>query len=386
MRQGSSLGVLRLVAVLGLGATLFLSGCGSEFFTPVNNNPTGSGTTSYVYVTNAGGTLAEYSLVSGVLTALSGSPVSLPLAPTSIVIAPNNAFLYIGTATGIFMYTIGSDGTLTEGNSNTVVYLNQNGYTVSSMVVDPTSSWLIVAYQNQTEVDAIPISATTGLPTSTTAFTVSTSFNTLAPQLAISKANNNVFVALGSGGTEAFGFSPSSTSKTPWGSSVSIPLKTANTADTAVAVDPTSAYLYVTEADISGNNGVGSLRLIKISALTTDLSDYPTGVAPSAVLADLSGLYVYVTNGTDGTISGFSFSSTNQALTSLGTAFPTEKSPVALVEDSSKNYVIDIGSGANPNLWLYSFDGTSLGTLDVSSTKSTASVNPSDANGIAATH
>lgn len=385
MRQGSSLGFLRLAAVLGLGATLLLSGCG-EFFTPVNNNSTGSGTTSYVYVTNTGGTLAEYSLVSGVLTALSGSPATLSVAPTAIVVAPNNAFLYVGTATGIFMYTINSDGTLTEGNTDTVVYLNQNGYSVASMAVDPTSSWLLVAYQNQTELDAIPIDPTTGLPTSTTAFTATTSFGTLAPQLAISAANNNVFVALGSGGTEAFGFSPTSTSKGPWGSSVSIPLKTANTSDTGVAVDPTSTYLYITEADISGKNNAGSLRLIKISNLTTDLSDYPTGVGPSAVLAELSGDYVYVTNATDGTISGFSFSSTTQALTSLGSAFPSEKSPVALVEDSSKTYIIDVGNGANPNLWLYSLDTTSLGTLDVGSTRSTAGVNPSDANGIAITH
>jgi 6-phosphogluconolactonase len=386
MRRGSSRGALRIAAALGMGATLLLSGCG-EFFTPVNNNPTGSGTNSYVYVTNAGGTLAEYSLVSGVLTALSGSPVTLTVAPTAIVVAPNNAFLYVGTATGIFMYTIGTDGTLTEGNTDTVVYLNQNGYTVASMTVDPTSSWLLVAYQNQTELDAIPISPTTGLPTSTGAFTVNSTFGTLAPQLTISKANNNVFVALGSGGTNAFGFNPSATGTSgPWGSRVPIPLKTKNTSDTSVSVDPTSTYLYITEADISGNNAVGSLRLINITNLTTDLSDYPTGVLPSAVLADLSGSYVYVTNATDGTISGFSFSSTTQALTSLGSAFPSEKSPIALAEDSSKTYIIDVGNGANPNLWLYTIDATTLGALDVDSTKPTASVSPSAANGIAVTH
>ena len=387
MRLGNSMGSLRLAAALGVAATILLTGCG-EFFTPVNNNPTGGGGTSFVYVTNAGGTLAEYSLASGVLTALSGSPVSLTLAPTAIAVAPNNAFLFVGTATGIFMYTINSDGTLTEGNSNTVVYLNQNGYTVSSMAVDPTSSWLIVAYQNQTELDAIPISPTTGIPSSTTAFSVNTTFGTLAPELAISKANNNVFVALGSGGTNAFGFAPSSTSKGPWGSRVSIPLKTASTSYTAVAVDPTSTYLYITESDISGKNAAGNLRLFAISDLGTELagSPYPTGIGPSAVLADLSGAYVYVANSTDGTISGFSFSATDQTLTSLGDPFPTEKSPVALIEDSSKTYVMALGSGANPNLWLYSFDTTSLGTLDVGSTKSTASVSPSAANGIAVTY
>jgi 6-phosphogluconolactonase len=388
MRRGSSRGALWIAAALGMGATLLLSGCG-EFFTPVNNSPGGSGTNSYVYVTNAGGTLAEYSLVSGVLTALSGSPITPTVAPTSIVVAPNNAFLYVGTSTGIFMYTIGSDGTLTEGNSDTVVYLNPNGYTVASMAVDPTSSWLLVAYQNQTELDAIPISPTTGLPTSDAAFVATLAFGTLAPQIAISQANNNVFIALGSGGTEAIGFTPTTTSS-PWSKTgVKIPLKTANTSDTSVAVDPTSTYLYITEADISGKNAVGSLRLFAIANLGKELtgSPYPTGVGPSAVLAELSGSYVYVTNATDGTISAYSFSSTTQALTALASTFPTEKSPVALVEDSSKTYIIDVGSGANPNLWLYSIDATAAdGTLDVGSTKSTGSVNPSAANGIAITH
>ena len=47
---------------------------------------------------------------------------------------------------------------------------------------------------------------------------------------------------------------------------------------------------------------------------------------------------------------------------------------------------MDIGSLANPNLWLYNLDSTSLGSLDVDATKSTASVNPSASNGIAVTH
>jgi 6-phosphogluconolactonase len=394
MRQGSSAGFSRLVAVLGLGAATLLTGCSNAFFTAVNNSggAGGTGGTSYVYVTNAGGTLTEYSLTSGVLAQLSGSPISLPLAPTAIAIAPNNEFVFIGTSTGVFLYTINSDGTLTEGNADNVVYLNQNlspagtPLVVSSMAVDATSSWLIIAYQDSTELDALPIDPTTGLPTSTGAFTATLTFGTLAPQIAMAPANNNIFVALGSGGTEAIGFNPTSTTNGPFGTGVSIHLKTANTSDTAVAVDPTSAYLYITEASLATTPGAGSLRLIKISNLGADLADYPTGIGPSAVLADLSGAYVYVTNSVDDTISGFSFSTTTQTLTSLGDPFPTEKSPVALAEDNSKSYIIDIGNAANPNLWLYSFDASSLGTLDVGSTTSTTSTSPSDSNGIAVSH
>jgi 6-phosphogluconolactonase len=387
MSQGTKRGALRIAAVCALSAALLLTGCG-EFFTPVNNSTVGNGTSSFVYVTNAGGTLTEYSLTSGVLAQLNGSPITLSVAPTCIAMAANNAFLYVGTASGVFLYTLNSDGTLTEGNDNTVVYLNAAGLTVSSMVVDATSSWLILTYQNSTEIDALPISPTTGLANSTTAFTASTTFGTLAPKLAISATNDNVFVALGSGGVNAFGFNPTSTSNGPFGSRVAIGLKTGNTSDTAVAVDSTSTYLYVTEAALGTTPGPGSLRLIKISNLGADLADYTTGVGPSAVLADLSGNYVYVANSVDATISGFAFTATSQTLAPISSSpYPTEKSPMALVEDSSKTYIMDVGNGANPNLWLYSFDSTTAdGTLDIGSSTSTASVSPAAANGIAVTH
>jgi DNA-binding beta-propeller fold protein YncE len=393
MRQGSKLRIFRLAAAFMLGAvvvTIGLTGFG-EFFSPVGTGSTvGNGTSTYVYVTNSGGTLAEYSLTSGVLAALSGSPVALTETPTSIVVAPNNQFVYVGSSSGAFVYTINSDGTLTEGNSNNIAYINANGYIPASMVIDPTSSWLIIAYQSETELDAVQISPTTGLPTGAV-FSVTTTFADPTPQLAISAANTQVFVALGTGGTQAFGFTPTGTTAPsgPWGSSVSIGFlaKDGGTADTAVAVDPTSKYLYIAEQNSNAAGAIaGTLRLISTASLGTDLDDEPVGVGPSAVLSDLTGAYAYVTNATDGTISGFSLGATTQKLTSLGTAFPTEASPVGLVEDSSKTYLMDVGNGANPNLWLYSFDSTSAGSLDVGTTKSTASTNPSLANGIAATH
>jgi hypothetical protein len=297
------------------------------------------------------------------------------------------------------MYTIGSGGALTEGNNDTVVFLNTNVSTgtstvapVKSMVMDSTSSWLIIAYQGSDEIDALPINATTGIPTTNAAFPAHASYNNApTPQLAISKANNQVFVSLGTGGTNAFGFNASATGTTsPWagGNRVQIGLASTSVTANAVAVDTSSKYLFVAESASSTTSPAGTIRVISTSSLTTkDLDDEFTGVGPSAILADLTGTYVYVTNSTDGTISGFTLDGTSQKLTPMASTFPTEKSPVALVEDSSKAYVIDVGNGANPNLWLYSFDtSTNDGTLDIGSTKSTASVSPSVANGIAATH
>jgi 6-phosphogluconolactonase len=396
MGQGSRVSFFKLAAALTLGAivsAIGLTGC-SGFFTPVGTGGNGgTGTSSFVYVTNLGGTLAEYSLSNGVLTPLSGSPVTLPLAPYSVVVAPNNVFVYIGTGTGVFLYTINSDGTLTEGNGSNVAYVNPSNSSLiaQSMVIDSTSSWLLIAYRNSSVVDAVQLTPATGLPTGAVFSINSTPPATPSPQLAISPANNQVFIALGATGTEALGFTPTGATIPfgPWPSSgVNIAPAIANAFATGVAVDPTSKYLLIAEANTNstGDDLAGTIRIESTGNLGKDLDSEPTGIGPTAVLADLTGAYVYVTNGLDNTISGFTLDATTQKLVTLGDAFPTEKSPVALVEDRSKTYMMTVGNLANPNLWLYTFDGTSAGSLDVGSTKSTAGVNPSDANGIAATH
>ena len=390
--QGNKSRFIKLAALM-LTSAFGLTGC-SGFFTAIGTGTGsgGTGTSSWVYVPNFGGTLAEYSLASGVLTPLSGSPITLPLAPYSIVLAPNNVFLYIGTGTGVFLYTINTDGTLTEGNGANVAYVNPTNSSLiaQSMVIDPTSSWLLIAYRNSNVLDAVQLDPTTGLPTGAV-FSINSSASTASPQLAISSANKQVFVTLGTAGTEALGFNPSGTTAPlgPWPSSgIPIGVAAAKASANSVTVDPTSKYLYITEANTNaaGDALAGTVRILSTADLTKDLDDEPTGIGPSAVLSDLTGAFVYVTNGSDGTISGFTLDATAQKLTSLGDAFPTEKSPVAIIEDRSKTSLMTVGSLANPNLWIYSFDASSAGSLDVGSTRSTAATNPSASTGIAVTH
>lgn len=388
MGQGSRMGFFRLAAASRLVAVVStivfvgLTGCG-EFFTPITTTGTTPGSTTYAYVTNVGaggtgGTLAAYSLTKGVLTALSGSPISLTATPTSIVVAPNNAFLYVGTNLGVFLYTIASDGTLTEGNDETIVYLGPSY--PKSLAVDSTSSWLLIANNDSTELDALPISPMTGIPTTPTPASVTLS-NPSPIQVAISPANASVFVALGAGGTNVWAFNPANGS--PWGTVRSaINLAKNSSSANAVVADRTSTYLFIAES--TSSTSADTLRQLTLSTLGSEV-DYPTGKGPSAILPDLSGAYVYVANQTDNTISGFSISA--GALTALADSpFSTAKAPVAMAEDSTKTYILDIGYGTNPNLWLYNFDATTAGTLDVGTTTTTGSADPSLSNAIALTH
>ncbi len=376
-----------LTAVLMLGFAIVLTGltgCGAEFFQAQTGSGTTPGSTTYAYVTNVGaggtgGTLTAYALTSGKLTQLSGSPITLTATPTSIVVAPNNAFLYVGTNLGIFLYTIASDGTLTEGNTDTIVYLGPTY--PQALAVDSTSSWLLVANNKSTELDALPIDPTTGIPTSVTPAAVTLS-NPSATSVGISPANGTVYAALGTGGVNVWSFTASNASN-PWGSTRNnIALAKNSTSANAVVADTTSTYLFIAES--VGSTTAGVLRELTLATLGSEV-DYSTGVTPSAILPDQSGDYVYVTNQSDNSISGFSLSA--GALTALtDSPFSTAKAPLAIAEDSTKSYVLSIGYGTNPNLWLYSFDATTAGTLDVGLTTTSGSADPSLSNAIALTH
>lgn len=387
---------LRFVSALGLGsrgmaalavaliAMLSLTGC-SGFFTAITTGTTTPGSTTYAYVTNVGtggtgGTLTCYTLTSGVFSAVSGSPITLPATPTSVYVAPNDAFLYVATQAGLFLYTIASGGVLTEGNNDTVVYLGPTY--PKSITIDSTSSWLIIANNDSTELDALPLDPTTGIPTTVTPVSVTLTSATPA-QVAISPANNSVAIALGTGGTNIFGFSASSS--TPWGTNAKangIDLLKSSTTDNAVSFDTTSTYLFIAES--TSNSSADTLRKLTLATLNGEV-DYPTGKGPSGILADASGAYVYVTNETDNTITGFSISA--GVLTALtDSPFATAKAPTAIAEDSTKTYVVTVGYGNNPDMWLYTFDSVTLGTLDVGTTSTTSSADPSLANALALSH
>jgi 6-phosphogluconolactonase len=372
---------LKTATVLGLVATVLLTGCSDSFFTAVNNNPLPTGT-SFVYVTNSAGTsgtLSAFSLASGALTQLSGSPYTISGVPTSVAVAPNNKFLLVGTNIGVFLYTINSDGTLTAGNSGTVIYIGQSTSTVvQSLVIDSTSSWMIVANQSTQEVDALSLDPTTGIPTSS-AFSPANLSAATPLQVTISPGNKNVFVSLGVNGTEALTFN--SGSGTPWGSTgTTVSVATSGGSDNSVSVDSTSTYVFVTE---STSNVVRAFPIANFSKANE--TDVATGQGPTAVLADLTGAYLYVSNSTDNTISGYSL--TAGVPTALpDSPFTSSKAPGLMVEDSSKTYLMQIGTKGNPNLWVYNFDTTVTGDLDVKTTTSTGSSTTTVANGIAATH
>ncbi|HEX4286378.1 MAG TPA: hypothetical protein VHZ28_14895 [Terracidiphilus sp.] len=360
---------------LALLAPVLLAGCKGFWDTPPTSSGSGSTTSSSgnIYVLNvATKQIAGLYVNAGTITALTGSPYTVPAAPLSMAIAPNGAFLYIGTATGVYVYTISSTGALALGNSSGPITSDQ----AISMQVSPDNNWLIEIASGAPYVYAVPINSSNG-----TAASKAEQFAVLpatsVQQVVVSPDQSYVFVAMGAGGTATVPFNGANTN--PFGAVGQIGLVNAAGAALSVAVDPLQSgqtaprLFYIGETAATSGSNTGGLRVFTFSTLK-ELSGSPlttNGLAPYSILPISTGSYVYVVNrqvsgSTTGLITGYAISSINStyAVQALGTTFSVGTNPVALAEDSTGTFVFAVDFGGSPDLKGYTFDSTNAGSLD----------------------
>ena len=207
MKIGNGVGLLLASSVL------LLAGCAGFWDAPPSTSTTTTTPTTLssgvFYVLNqTTKQIAAYSISSGTLVPVSGSPYTLAATPFCIAVAPNSTqsggFLYVGTDAGIYLYDIESGGGLTPGNGGDVI----SSDIPAAMQV--YGSWLVDAFVPSStaasvQLDAIPINATTGLYAGSGGASPSQTFinltNVAVKQLVISPDGDNVFVALSGAGT-----------------------------------------------------------------------------------------------------------------------------------------------------------------------------------------
>jgi DNA-binding beta-propeller fold protein YncE len=108
----------------------------------------------------------------------------------------------------------------------------------------------------------------------------------------------------------------------------------AGTHPSAMASDPSSSYVYVTDS----TNGTILGYTVKAGLLTPlGGSPFPAGSQPSAIVIDSAYPYLYVANMLDSTVTAYSMSS--GALTRLG-SYATGLQPVAMGIDPSTNHFL----------------------------------------------
>jgi hypothetical protein len=324
------------------------------------------------------------SIVSGVLTPISGSPWTVQSTPYSMAIAPNGKFLCVSTTTsGVFAYPI------TNGELGTAVQVTQDlAYAIQ---VDWSNSWLVEAIPAAAGVTlaAVPINSTTGANTGsevTASFAV-TDAALQTDRMVIARDNANIFVALGTGGTIVVPFNPSA--PLPTGiQAKTIPVVNAGGSALSVAVDPGSTprlfYIGETLADSAGTSGglraftYASLGTSPVSLVQATGSPIATGgLAPNFILPVSTPSFVYVANGTGastaGNVAGFEVTASGSTDSlSAGSSVAAGVQPLGLAEDSNKAFVMAVGSLGSPYFDAYTFDATTTGQLDSQITSTTA--------------
>jgi 6-phosphogluconolactonase (cycloisomerase 2 family) len=386
------------IGVLLLGMMPWLNGCAGFWNATSSSSSTTTTTlTSGVFwVLNIEtAQIVAYYVDAGTLKQLAA--YATPATPIALAVSPTNGFLYLSTINGIYLYTISSSGTLTLGNSSSVISQDQ----AYSMQVDSTGTWLVEAISGAADLYALPISSSTGLLTSKTEQYVALTGSSIQ-QLTISPDNTYVFVAMGTGGTAVVPFN--SGNSNPLSAETTIGVKGSSGAALSVAVDPSDRLLYIGETDATSSSNSGGLRVIEYSTLgnlfksggaATELSGSPYasgGLAPYSILPISTGSYVYVANrqtnsGSSGLIEGYSVASSSgsYALTALGSSFSAGTHTVALAEDSSDEFVFAVSAGGSYDLTGYVFDSTNAGYLDTV-VQSTTGTDPVEASAIAAAH
>jgi 6-phosphogluconolactonase (cycloisomerase 2 family) len=108
----------------------------------------------------------------------------------------------------------------------------------------------------------------------------------------------------------------------------------AGTYPSAIASDPSSSFVYVTDSSTGKVLGY-SVQSGSLSPLSG--SPYQAGNQPTSLAVDSSGKYLYVANGEDSTVTAYSIAS--GVLTSLG-SYTTGLQPVAIGIDPSTNHFV----------------------------------------------
>ena len=379
-----------------LAAAPLLAGCGNFWQAPGSSGGGGGGgcttdctkaTSGNFYILNsptAGSpTIAGESIITGTLTAISGSPWAVETTPYAIAMAPNGNFLIVSTTTGTYAYPI-SSGVL----GTAIVVSTDQAYAIQ---IDATSSWLVEAIPGTggVQISAISINSTTGaFNTGSAVQTASFAVANAAVQqnkMAISQDNNYVFVALGAGGTIVVPFNSSA----PFPSGITaytIPVANASGSALSVAVDPSSTprLFYIGET-LANSGTTGGLRAFNYSTLGSATITQATGspiasggLAPNFILPVSTPDFVYVANGagtgTAGNITGFSITAASGPIYSIamGSTVAAGVQPLGLAEDSTGTFVLTVGTLGSPYFDSYTFDTTTTGQLDSQITSTTA--------------
>jgi 6-phosphogluconolactonase len=336
-----------LASILSLAVGLGVTACSRDY------------TLAYVYVTTAqplssastAGGVSAFSVdyQSGSLIPLSDSPIPAGKNPVAIAAAPNGKFLYVVNHddSTVMLFAIGTDGKLY--NQQTI---NVTGSFPTSVAIDAGGNFLYVAFTYQLGPTGQQLySPASPGPGGVTIFPITTTDTTqnLGTPTTVNVGNTPVAIAVSrptptGGGSYVFvvdqeiapakatvlAFAQNATTgaMTPSpGTAITVDTtgKTvatgygAGTTPSAIAVDPSSRFVYIT--DQATNQLYGNLVGTGGALVPMVNGPFNTGVFPVGVTVDPRGKFLYVANFTSGTVGAYAIDlSTGTPVGSIGSA------------------------------------------------------------------
>ena len=359
-------------AAIGLGATA----CSRDY------------TAAYVYTVSASGPNINAFGVdyqSGILTQIAGSPFTTGFSrETTVVPSPDGKFLYVLSGpedSKVEYFAIGTDGKLYAQKTYSLT-----GTYPTAMALDSTGKFLYVTFTYQTGftpalpgpggITIFPINSDNSLgspvsvkglsyvPTGNNPVGIAVSVPTCSPTPVIASnpsctgasgaGHENVFVyvvdqeASPNGTVLGFAQNTSTGALTPLsGTAFNTTLKTwqgyhAGVTPSAIAVDPTGRFVYVT--DKTSNQILGySIDTTSSGNLTALLSSpFGTGLFPVSLTIDPRGKYLYTANFNGQSVSGFTIDTASGALSSIAgtSSFATGTRPTCVtIEPALGTYI-----------------------------------------------
>jgi 6-phosphogluconolactonase (cycloisomerase 2 family) len=338
----SKLSQLFLVSTLGLLVAVLLTACQIitiDYVFVADSTGTSSSSTGQIQVfavDSESGALRQ-----GASTVSSGGNGPVAMALTSDF---NNLYVANASSKNVVHFAIASDGSLTAKETLTL------SDTPVSLAVNPAGNYLYVLYgSSSANLGVYALSSGTLATTATATYPLTLAgygTDTILPTaVTVLNSGAEVYATVydqtaynpnGSATSTAhpgwvFGFTVGSngtlagTTNSPYQAGIK---------PSALAADPTNRFVYVT--DWASNQLVG-YTIGTNGALTYMLNGpFKTGNEPSGVVVDPRGSYIYVTNSLDNDLSAYTItlaSGSPSTLAGTGSAYSTDTEPVALAID-----------------------------------------------------
>ncbi|MBV9607970.1 MAG: choice-of-anchor D domain-containing protein, partial [Acidobacteria bacterium] len=274
--------------------------------------------------------------VTGALSAVTNSSFATAIPPesfpTAVAVDPSGRFAYVAK-----FGTNDISGFQVDPFLHTLLPLNAPAQTFptgtgpAAIAIDPTGQFAYVACSLSNAVFAYSIDPVTGAlnALATSPFAAGSS----PISLAVDSTGKFVYTAnFGSNDVSGYLIDPSSGALTAMSASPFL----AGIVPTSITVDPSARFAFVTNGNSSTNTGnvVREFVIDPKSGLLSPTSGtaFATNQNPSAVVVDPSGHYAYVTNADSGNISAFNIDVVGGALTAMtNSPFPAGTSPESMV-------------------------------------------------------